>query len=318
MQELPLVTLLIISYNQKAYIHDCMKGLLSQTYPNVEILYLDDCSPDQTFEEAVKYESMLKQKYGDVRVRFIRNQENRGLIKNLNWLVLESKGIYIKFMAADDFMFENAIEKIVACMEAHKEYDLLYTNGIYGDGSARFPLKSIDGLKQLYYGKQPAGERLFDELYQKDFIAAPTVIVRKDVYDRYGMYDDQIGIEDWDFYLRIAEHGCIGYLDEITVMYRFTNDSLSHSDNPARRMNMQKSTLMIREKYREKVQGSRELINRSLNDAFQDAVHIGDKEYFEFLWEYAGRNRVKISGKNRIRYVMYSLHIFKILEYLVH
>lgn len=318
MQRLPLVSLLIISYNQKAYIHDCMSGLLAQTYQNIEILYLDDCSPDGTFEEAVRYENILKQKFGEERVRFIGNRENRGLIRNLNQLVSESKGAYVKFMAADDFLFEDAIEKIVSCMEEHKEYDLLYTNGIYGDDSIHFPLKSVEGLSRLYCGVQPSGSgiRLFEELYQRDFIAAPTVIVRNEVYERCGMYDDRIGIEDWDFYLRIAEHGCIGYIDEITVMYRFTKDSLSHSDSPVRRMNMQKSMLLIREKYRDKVEGSREMIGSSLNEAFQDAVHIGNEEYFKFLREYTARNHVRISGTNRMRYLLYKLHIFKVLDHL--
>lgn len=334
MQEQPLVSLLIISYNQKAYICDCMEGLLAQTYPNLEILYLDDCSPDQTFEVAIQYENMLKQKYGDGRIRFIENRENQGLIKNLNRLVAESTGDYVKFMSADDFMFADAVEKIVMCMEAHPEYDMLYTNGIYGDDSVHFPAESmrsiagmdkvhggcvvsdVPGLNRLYDGIQPSGSgrRLFEELYRKDFIAAPTVMVRKDVYERCGMYDDRIGIEDWDFYLKIAEKGCIGYLDEVTVMYRFTNDSLSHSDNPVRRMNMQKSMLLTREKYRDKVEGSRKMISSSLNEAFQDAVYIGDEEYFRFLGEYAGRNCVRISGMNRIRYLLYKLHIFKILK----
>ena len=334
MQEQPLVSLLIISYNQKAYIRDCMEGLLAQTYPNLEILYLDDCSPDQTFEVAIQYENILRQKYGDGRIRFIENRDNQGLIKNLNRLVAESTGDYVKFMSVDDFMFADAVEKIVMCMEAHPEYDMLYTNGIYGDDSVHFSaefmrtsagMDKADGgsvasnasdLNRLYDGIQPSGsgQRLFEELYHRDFIAAPTVIVRRNVYERCGMYDDRIGIEDWDFYLRIAEKGCIGYLDEVTVMYRFTNDSLSHSDNPVRRMNMQKSMLLIREKYKDKVKGSREMIGSSLNEAFQDAVHIGNEEYFRFLREYAGRNCVRISRMNRMRYLLYRMHILKVLK----
>lgn len=321
MEKLPLVSIIIISYNQKAYIRDCMEGLLAQNYQNMEILYLDDCSPDHTYEEASLYESRLKKKYGNNQVRFIQNQENKGLIKNLNRLVEESKGSYVKFMSADDFMLEGAIDRLVACMEAHPEYDLLYTNGIYGDDHVHFPAEDIrlvntaPGVKKLYDKPQASGKDLFEQLYKKDFIAAPTVMVRREVYERCGMYDERIGVEDWDFYLRIAEQGCIGYLDEATVMYRFTDESLSHSNHPLRRVNMQKSTLLIREKYKDKVQRSQELIEESLNDAFQDAVHIGNQEYFVFLREYAERNSVRISGKNRARYLLYRLYAFKILEF---
>lgn len=312
MNRYPLVSLIIISYNQQKYIHDCMTSLLALTYPNIELLYLDDCSPDGSYETACQYLDDLKKKYADVK--FIGNKENRGLIRNLNRLVPESNGKYVKLLATDDFLTEKSIELMVDFMENHTECDMLYTNGIYGDDSVHFPLVYIDTLNKLYQGAQLEGAGLLQELYQKDFIAAPTVMVRQDVYSRLGLYDEQIGIEDWDYYLRIAEHGCIRYLDEITVMYRFTDNSLSHSASPARRINMQKSTLLIREKYKDKVEDSQGLIDKSYNDAYQDAVHIGDEEYFSFLHDYAARNHVRISWKNRMRYLLYRMHVFKMLE----
>lgn len=313
MNAYPLVSLIVISYNQQKYIQDCMVSLLELTYPNIELLYLDDCSPDGSYEQACRYLNDLRKKYTDVR--FIGNETNRGLINNLNRLVTESKGKYVKFIAADDFLTENSIDLMVDFMESHEECDLLYTNGIYGDDSIHFPLKQIDSLTKLYHDVQPEGVGLLEDLYVEDFIAAPTVMVRRDVYDKWGMYDTQIGIEDWDFYLRIAEHGCIRYLDEITVMYRFTDGSLSHSASPDRRINMQKSNLLIREKYKDKVTDSRILIDKGYNDAYQDAMHIGNAEYIKFLHDYADRNHVRISRQNRIRFLLYKLHVFKLLEH---
>lgn len=312
MRDYPLVSLIIISYNQQKYIPDCMKSLLGLTYPNIELLYLDDCSPDGSYEVASRYLEDLQKKYETVR--FVDNRENKGLINNLNRLVSESNGKYIKFMAADDFLTEDSIELMVYYMENHSKCDILYTNGIYGDDSIHYPIEEGNTLIKLYHGAQLEGEGLLEEMYRKDFIAAPTVMVRGDVYSRCGLYDGRIGIEDWDFYIRIAEHGCIGYLDEVTVMYRFTDNSLSHSANPVRRMNMQKSTLLIREKYKDKVLGSQILIEKSYNEAYQDATHIGDKEYFMFLHDYAVRNRVRISWKNRMRYLLYKMHVFQILK----
>lgn len=312
MRGYPLVSLIIISYNHQKYISDCMRSLLSLTYPNMELLYLDDCSSDGSYETANQYLEALQHKYATVR--FAGNRENKGLINNLNRLVPESSGKYVKTLAADDFLTEDSIELMVHYMEQHPECDLLYTNGIYGDDSIHFPIKDGNAFTKLYHGAQLEGEGLFEELYRKDFIAAPTVMVRGDVYNRYGLYDERIGIEDWDHFLRIAENGRMGYLDEITVMYRFTENSLSHSASPARRINMQKSTLLIREKYKEKVQGSQILIENSYNEAYQDAVHIGDKEYFMFLHDYAVRNHVRISWKNRMRYLLYKMHVFQILE----
>lgn len=311
MKGFPLVSLIIISYNQKEYIGDCMKSLLKLTYPNMELLYLDDCSPDGSFDEACRYEFQIRQKYE--RLFFIENKENQGLIRNLNWLVEKCKGKYIKFMAADDFLLEDSIAKMVDFMEEHAEHDMIYCNGIYGDKNIHFPLNEKE-LPKLYDETQPSGVDLFERLYERDFIAAPTVMVKREVYERLGLYDPNLGIEDWDYFLRIAKQGSIGYLNDVTVMYRFVSDSLSHSDNTLRRINMQKSELVIREKYKEFAKNSKWIMNKSFNDAYQDALHIDNAEYFEFLKIYMKRNQLKLTAKNVMRWMLYKLKIFKLLK----
>ena len=312
MNEYPLVSIIIISYKHEKYIDDCMKSLLQLTYPNIQLFYLDDCSSDNTYDKAYIYRDKLEKQIS--QVNFIRNKSNQGLISNLNGLIPRCTGKYIKFLAADDFLLPNSIDIAVDYMEHHSEYDMLYTNALHGDNNTHISTNLTERLATLYHGEQPNGEKLFEKLYERDFIAAPTVVVRREVYDRVGLYDARLGTEDWDFFLRVAEQGSIGYLDKPTVMYRFTDTSLSHSDAPGRRINMQKSELLIREKYKEIVQGSQRYIEKSFNAAYQDALHIDDKNYFAFLDAYAMRNQVKISGKNRIRYVLYKLHVFKIIN----
>lgn len=311
MNNFPLVSLIIISYNQKDYIADCMQSLLHLTYPNIELLYLDDCSPDGTFTEACRYEEEIRRKYE--KVFFSGNEENQGLIRNLNWLVEQSKGKYVKFMAADDFLLEDSISKMVEFMETNQEHDMIYCNGFYGDKDVHFPLCE-KALPRLYDGIQPSGVDLFEQLYERDFIAAPTAMIKREVYEKLGLYDSDLGIEDWDYFLRIARQGSIGYLNDVTVMYRFTNDSLSHSDNPLRRINMQKSGLLIQEKYKEFVKNSKGIMNKSYNDAYQDALHIDNAEYLDFLRIYMKRNQLNRTVKNVMRWMLYKLGIFRLLE----
>lgn len=307
MNSVPLVSLIIISYNQKAYIDDCMKSLLQLTYSNIELLYLDDCSPDETFTGACLYEERAREKFG--KVYFEKNKVNKGLIYNLNCLIQKSSGKYIKFLSADDFLLEDSITNMVDFMENHPESDMLYSNAVYGECDTHFPLNGSEQLPRLYVGEQLSGTGLFERLYESDFIAAPTVMTKKKVYDKLGLYDASLGIEDWDYFLRIARQGDIGYLDKVTVMYRFSNDSLSHSDNPIRRINMQKSELLIREKYKKFVQNSKRLIRKSFNNAYQDALHIDDKAYFDFLEAYAKRNQIGKSVGNHLRFLLYKLKI---------
>lgn len=311
MNNFPLVSLIIISYNQKNYIEDCMQSLLHLSYPNIELLYLDDCSPDGSFAEACRYEERIREKFE--KVSFTGNVINQGLIKNLNRLVMQCHGKYVKFMAADDFLLPDSIERMAAFMELNSEYDLVYSNAWHGNAGTHFPLDS-QGLSKEYAQMPPYGRGIFEQLYRNDFIAAPTVMVKRELYERVGLYDPNLGIEDWDFFLRVARQGSIGYLDEETVVYRYTEGSLSHSDHPLRRINMQRSGLLIQEKYKELVSDSREIMTKSYNEAYQDALHINNAEYFKFLDEFSRREQLHLSLKNKLRTLLYKLRIFEMLE----
>lgn len=311
----PLVSFIVISYRHADYIDDCMKSILAQTYSNMEFLYLDDASGDGTYEKALTYKTDLEKKYA--RVTFIQNESNCGLVKNLNRLVGMCRGKYVKFLAADDFMLEDGIEKSAAFMEAHEEYNMMHSDTITGDENTHYPISFETAAKpfpKTGSGTSVTKEEIFDLLYEEDFIAAPSVLMRRDVYDKLGLYDEEIGIEDWEYYLRVAKDGNIGYLDDYTVMYRFLYSSLSHSASPQRRMNMKKSELQILEKYKDDARNSHERMERSLNEALRDAFHIDMKDYLAYIYSYARRNDIRFSFRNRFMRIMYSIRLIKIGE----
>lgn len=311
MRDSPLVSFIVISYKHKKYIGDCLESILSQTYSNMEILYLDDASGDGTFQKACEYKRRLEEKF--IWTEFIENVQNRGLVANLNMLIQMSKGEYIKFLAADDFMLCDGIKKMVDALETSQKYDMMYSNGVIGDEGTRFPYENV-GKEKLIYQEVPLyGGGLFEALYERDFILAPSVMTRRCVYEKTGLYDQTIGVEDWDFYLRIAKEGMIGYLQEPTVMYRMLASSLSHSTDPKRRINMKKSELQILEKHQAAAEKAHIRMLVSLNEAIQDAYHIDDKEYISYLHLYARRNGIRINCRNRIKGVLYKLGIIRLM-----
>lgn len=312
MKKRRLVSFIIISYKHRYFIDDCFTSVLAQTYDNIEFLYLDDASNDGTFEKAGEYKQRFTDKFR--KVIFIENKYNQGLVKNLNKLVNLCEGEYIKFLAADDFLFPDSIEKLEIFMSEYTHFDMAYSNGVVGNSDTHFPIENRDSFKYIYQKSQPSGSMIFDDLYNRDFISAPTVMIRKEAYKKFGLYDEQIGVEDWEFFLRIAAKGNIGYLNEITVMYRILEDSLSHSPRPERRMNMKKSELMILEKYKHMAKQSEEKIETSLNEALSDAFHIGNNEYIVYLYDYAQNNNVKISTRNLFKHLLYKIKVIKLLD----
>ncbi len=303
----PLVSLMLLSYAHEKYILDCLESVLCQDYPNMEIIYLDDHSPDATFEKALSKKAELENKFG--RVIMLRNEQNKGIVPNMNKMIGLAKGKYVKGFATDDFLLENAISEFVKEMEKHPEYDILYANGLLGGAEDSFPLDRKRSHKKVYEDRQLSGSGMMDALYEYDHIAAPGVMIRKTTYQKVGAYDEEIGTEDWDFVLRVAKDGVIGYLDKEVFLYRILDTSMSHSSSPKKRINMKTSELKILEKYQNDVKNSKDRMYRGFNEGLSDAFHINDREYLDYLYRYAKRNQVGISFRNRLKAVLYRLHL---------
>lgn len=302
-----MVSLIVISYNHAAFIDDCMQSILEQTYDNMEIFYMDDASGDESYEKAEQYEELLKNKYH--KVQFFHNKENQGVVKNLNTLISRCQGKYLVSASADDFMLPTGIEDMVTYLEEHVEAAMVYTNGIYGDENTRYSKEeSYEGFNRVYLKTPPYGDNLFPLLYEREFITSPAVMLRKKTCENVGLFDENIEVEDWDYFIRIALYGYIGYLDKCTVMYRILSTSFSHSAVPHRRIVMKKNELLLLEKYKNHLEDSgKARIKRSYNEAISDACHISNAEYMRFLHEYKKRNKVYITMRNKMKYLLYLL-----------
>lgn len=308
-----LVSFIIISYNHEKFIDDCMQAVLNQTYNSMEILYMDDASEDHSYIIAERYKKELQNKFK--RVEFYQNKDNQGVVRNLNTLIPKCKGDYIKFLAADDFMLSTGIEDMVECLEQHPEVAMVYTNGVCGDENTRYQVDiPYWRMERIYSELSPSGDQLFFQLYERDFISAPAVMLRRSTYTQIGLYDENMAVEDWDCYIRVALCGEIIYLDKCTVMYRILQTSLSHSASFKRRIAMKKSELLLLEKYKDYVpDGGKERIARSYNEAVSDACHIGNRDYMEFLKAYGKRNEIHLSARNHMKYLLYKCGGFRLL-----
>jgi len=119
----PLVSIAVVSYNQKQYLRDCIESILIQDYLNTKIIIADDGSTDGTQNMLSEYE----QKYpGKFILRF--SEENRGITHNSNLVLSACKGKYIARFDGDDLMLPEKISKQVAFMEANPDCAICYHN----------------------------------------------------------------------------------------------------------------------------------------------------------------------------------------------
>lgn len=114
-----LVSIVMPSYNTAKYIADSIKSVQDQTYPNWELIIVDDCSTDDT--------DKIVESIQDQRIRYIKNETNSGAAFSRNRALREAKGRWIAFLDSDDLWKTEKLEKQIRFMEENR-YAFSYTN----------------------------------------------------------------------------------------------------------------------------------------------------------------------------------------------
>jgi glycosyltransferase involved in cell wall biosynthesis len=194
-----LVSVLCLSMNHEEYVEQGYTSIFTQTYKNIEILYVDNNSIDKTFEKA----DAIFQKSGFPYKGFKR-RENYGISANLNFLLKEARGEFIAVLSGDDWWENDNLELKIQCLRKDLEYGLVYGNGV------KFFQKENRQLP--YYDKEQKSGYLFNDLLKGNLFFAASVVSRHDALREIGFFDENLPMEDWDMYLRMAEKYKIAYL----------------------------------------------------------------------------------------------------------
>ena len=108
------------AYNAEKFISDSIKSVLAQTYPNFELIVIDDCSPDQTVEIVQNYVSK------DKRVKILKKEKNQGVAEARNTGLNYAKGDFVAFLDSDDKWVEDKLEKQLAVLKERNDVDVVY------------------------------------------------------------------------------------------------------------------------------------------------------------------------------------------------
>lgn len=226
MSDAPLVSILIPCYQHEAFLDDCLSSILAQDYENIELLICDDCSPDGSYGKILSYEGRLRARFS--RVVILRNDSNCGVTKNINRMLALAKGEYVKTLASDDAMAPEAIRRMACYLRLHPEADVVVSNGVKVSEEQHYPdLRSEEKI----YAAAPdfSADGFFRRVARCNEISAPAAMVRMAVYQEYGFYDEQVKVEDYEFWLRILKDGKVrfGFLDEALLYYRINANSMT-------------------------------------------------------------------------------------------
>ncbi|XOB99856.1 glycosyltransferase [Pseudomonadota bacterium DY0742] len=218
-QDCPLVSVAIITYNQKKFLRECIESILAQDYPNIEIVIADDASSDGTQDMLIEYEKKFPGKF----VLRLANV-NGGITANSNLAHFACSGKYIAWMGGDDVMLPGKISKQVFFMEANPECTICYHD---------LDVFDSDTDRSIYIRSKKVRPRQGDIrtcIRYGVFNGACSTMVRTDKTPVSG-YNQLLPVaSDWLYWVEaLGNGGTIKYIDEVLGRYR------RHSNNITRK-----------------------------------------------------------------------------------
>lgn len=215
MNNSPLVSIVITTYNSSFTIIETLNSVISQTYKKFEILIFDDCSKDNTVETISNFFLNHSIEY----LIFTSPINTGGPATGRNWGIKNAKGKYICFLDADDVWMNEKLEKQIEIFDG-KNIDVVSANAEVLNGNP-FP---------VYFGFL----NIWTQIFRNRIILSSSMVNRNTILS-YNIYFNEsknyISVEDYDFFLKILLFKKnIFVMKEKLLFYRVVDNSISHID----------------------------------------------------------------------------------------
>jgi len=215
----PTVSVIIPAFNAAQWLGQTLDSVLVQTFPDFEVIVVDDGSDDDTPRVAAGY---------GARIRYLR-QENRGEPSARNVGIRAARGAFIAFVDADDLWLPEKLELQMRLFARNCDLAWVYSDALAFDGKTGQDLFRIGQVTQFHRGD------ILRPLVLVDFIPSPTPVIHRDVFDTVGYFDEspdlQIG-EDWNMWLRIAAKYQVEFVDRPLARHRLSATSMTGAMDP--------------------------------------------------------------------------------------
>jgi glycosyltransferase involved in cell wall biosynthesis len=215
----PTVSFIVPCYKLAHLLPECVHSILGQTFSDLEILIMDDCSPDNTGEVA--------RSFTDPRVKYVRNDPNLGHLRNYNKGIGLTKGEFVWLISADDCLRKPYIlERYVDVMRKNPRVGYAFCPGIGLAGQQETEIikwAALDSPDTILDGRT-----FLRSLLEKNYILAPAGIVRKECYERVSVFPLDLPFAgDWYLWCIFALHYDVAYFAEPMVNYRVHAESMT-------------------------------------------------------------------------------------------
>lgn len=215
---MPRISVVLPTYNRARVLRRAIDSVLNQTFQDLELIVVDDGSTDGT--------NAILKSYSD-RIRVVVLNNNVGPCRARNVGIQASSGELVAFQDSDDEWLPNKLEVQVNRMDSmvvsmHRPLGASYT---------RIAVKITEEIDRYVpphgYPEQLKGN-LYSQLLKANLVGTPTLLVRRQVLDDIGMFDESLSqLEDWDLALRIALKYDFDFVDEPLIISHFSPDGVN-------------------------------------------------------------------------------------------
>lgn len=215
----PLWSVMIPTYNCAKYLRETLASVLAQDPGEdiMEIEVVDDCSTKDDPKAVVE-------ELGQGRVKFYQQPQNFGHIKNFQTCLERSRGKLIHLLHGDDIVRDGFYDKLQQGFDKNPEVGAAFCRHIHIDENG-----NIHYTSPLEQAESGVLENWLERIAVKQLIQTPSIVVRRDVYEKLGGFDRRIRYwgEDWEMWVRIAANYAVWYEVEPLALYREHSVSLS-------------------------------------------------------------------------------------------
>jgi glycosyltransferase involved in cell wall biosynthesis len=222
----PLVSICIPTYNYAHYLPQAISSCLNQSYGRIEIIITDDASTDNSREVISSFD--------DPRIRFAENPVRLGLVENWNRALSLVRGEVVKFLFADDYLEENAVERMVAALD-NPGVSLVFSSAKIIDAQGAYTRIHQPYSQSGCLGGRDEAKRCLKE---GNYIGAPTAVaVRRSTLEEVGKFNEVLRFHgDQEMWIRLLLKGDAYYFSEPLVSVR------QHEGSETGRLEREKQT----------------------------------------------------------------------------
>lgn len=207
---LPLVSIVIPAYNAAEYLCEAIDSVLDQSYPNIELIVLDDGSTDGTSEILKRYPE------GDF---YRESHPNMGQAATLNKGWAMSKGEFLGYLSADDTLLPDAVEMLVGYFDQDSSVAMVYCDYEYMD-------QNSSALKTIRLPEFSYSEMILKILC----IPGPGALWRRTAFEKCGGWDESLRqLPDYEFWLRLSLYGSFYHVPNSLARFRVHTGSQTYS-----------------------------------------------------------------------------------------